>query len=72
MNDDIELSQEERLRDLTKAYVELRNSLGTGAVDAEKARALAQLSIAMTMLEGDEFSEEDFEEDEDEDEEDEI
>lgn len=69
MNDDLELTQDERLRDLTQAYLELRSSLGTGAVDAQKAKALAQLSIAMSLLERDAYAEGEYEEDEEEDEE---
>jgi hypothetical protein len=69
MNDDIELTHEERLNDLTSAYVKLRNNIGTGAVDPEKATALAQLSIAISMLEGEEsYGEEEYEEQEEEDE----
>ncbi len=70
MNEDIELSQEDRLADLTSAYVKLRNNLGTGAIDPEKATALAQLSIAISMLEREAYGEGEYEEDE-EDEEDE-
>lgn len=71
MNEDIELTQEDRLADLTSAYVKLRNNLGTGAVDPEKATALAQLSIAISMLERESYSEDEFEEEE-EDEEEEV
>jgi hypothetical protein len=70
MNDDVELTHEERLRDLTQTYVKLRNNLGTGAVDPEKAKALAQLSIAMSLIEREAYGEEDYDEEpEDEDEE---
>ena len=68
MNDDIELTQEERLQDLARAYVELRESSG-GASDPAKASALAHLSIAMSLLERDAYAEAEYEEDEDEEEE---
>ncbi|HKU67820.1 MAG TPA: hypothetical protein VJP85_08590 [Candidatus Baltobacteraceae bacterium] len=69
MNEDIELTQEDRLADLTSAYVKLRGNLGTGAVDPEKATALAQLSIAISMLERESYAEGEYEEEEEEDEE---
>lgn len=69
MNDDIELTQEERLQDLARVYVELRESSG-GASDPAKASALAHLSIAMSLLERDSYAEGEYEE-EDEGEEDE-
>lgn len=73
MNDDIELTQDERLRDLAQAYVELRSTtLGTGAVDPEKAKALAQLSMAMSLLERDAYAEGEYEEDEDEEDQEEV
>lgn len=76
MSDDIEVSQDERLQDLAQAYTQLRESSG-GAADPQKASALAQLSIAMSLIErgyaeglyedGEEDDEsEDDEEDEDE------
>lgn len=71
MNEDFELTQEDRLNDLTSAYVNLRNDLGTGAVDPQKASALAQLSIAISMLEREAYGEGEYEESEDEEEEDE-
>jgi len=71
MNEDIELTQEDRLNDLTSAYVTLRSTLGTGVVDAEKAGALAQLSIAISLLEREAYGEAEYEEDE-EDEDDEA
>lgn len=73
MNDDVEVTQEERLQDLSQAYLNVRQSLGSAA-DPQKATALAQLSIAMSLIERGyaeglyEESEED-EEEEDEDEE---
>lgn len=73
MNEDIELTQEERLQDLARVYVDLRESSG-GASDPAKASALAQLSIAMSLLERDTYAEGEYEEEgeseEDEDEED--
>ena len=66
MNEDIELTQEDRLNDLTTAYVKLRNNLGTGAIDPEKATALAQLSIAISMLEREAYGEGEYEEEEEE------
>lgn len=66
MNEDVELTQEDRLNDLTSAYVKLRNSLGTGAIDPEKATALAQLSIAISMLEREAYGEGEYEEEEEE------
>jgi hypothetical protein len=72
MNDEIELTQEDRLADLTSAYVKLRNNLGTGAVDPEKATALAHLSIAISMLERESYGEEEFEEEEEDEEEEEV
>lgn len=70
MNDDLEVTQDERLQDLARAYVNVRQSLGDGA-DAPKAAALAQLSIAMSLLEREAFGEEEYEESDEEDEEDE-
>ena len=69
MNEDIELTQEDRLADLTSAYVKLRNSLGTGSVDPDKATALAQLSVAISMLEREGYAEGEYEEDEEDEEE---
>ena len=69
MDEDIELTQEDRLADLTSAYVKLRNSLGSGAVDPDKATALAQLSVAISMIEREAYAEGEYEEsEEDEDE----
>ena len=68
MNDDIEITQEERLRDLTQAYAKLRSDIGTGAVDPGKAAALAQLSIAISLLEREAYGEGEDEDEEDEDE----
>ncbi len=70
MNEDIELTQEDRLNDLTSAYVTLRNTLSTGTIDTEKASALAQLSIAISLLEREAYGESEGEYEEDEDEED--
>lgn len=69
MNDDIELTQEDRLADLTSAYVKLRNDLGTGAIDPGKATALAQLSIAISLIEREAYGESEYEEEEEEEEE---
>lgn len=71
MNNGVEISAEERLQDLARAYERLRVEVsGGGNVDPQKATALAQLSIAMSLLERDAYSEEEYEEDEeDEDEE---
>jgi hypothetical protein len=69
MNEELEITQEERLADLTSAYVKLRNDLGTGAIDPGKANALAQLSIAISMLEREAYGEGEYEEDEEEEEE---
>jgi hypothetical protein len=71
MNDDIELTQEDRLNDLTSAYARLRDDIGSGAVDPQKATALAQLSIAISLLERESYGEGEYEEGEDEEEEDE-
>lgn len=74
MDDEVEVTQEERLQDLTQAYVQLRESSG-GSADPQKALALAQLSIAMSLIERG-YAEglyeegEEGEEDEDEEEED--
>ncbi|HET6894522.1 MAG TPA: hypothetical protein VFH72_03975 [Candidatus Baltobacteraceae bacterium] len=72
MNEDIELTQEDRLNDLTSAYVTLRNTLSAGTIDTEKASALAQLSIAISLLEREAYSESEgeYEEEEDDEEED--
>lgn len=73
MNDEVEVTQEERLQDLSQAYLNVRQSLGNGA-DAQKATALAQLSIAISLIERGyaeglyEESEEDEEEEEEDDE----
>jgi hypothetical protein len=69
MNDDVEVTHEERLQDLARAYAQLRESSG-GFSDPPKASALAQLSIAMSLLEREAYTEEEDEES-DEDEEDE-
>jgi hypothetical protein len=73
MDDDLEITQDERLQDLSRVYVQLREASG-GTGDPQKAAALAQLSIAMSLLERAyaqaEYEESDEgEEDEDEDEE---
>lgn len=72
MNDEVEVTQDERLQDLTQAYIELRESSG-GAADPQKATALAQLSIAMSLIERG-YAEGQYEESEDdeEDEEEEL
>lgn len=67
MNDDIEVTQEERLHDLAQAYVNLRESSG-GAADPQKAAAMAQLSIAMSLIEREAYGESEYEEEEDEEE----
>lgn len=67
MNDEVEVTHEERLQDLTQAYIQLRESSG-GAADPQKAAALAQLSIAMSLVERT-YAEGLYEEGEDEDEE---
>ena len=70
MNNDVEITQEERLQDLARAYERLRVEVsGSGSVDPHKATALAQLSIAMSLLERDAYSEEEYEEDEEDEEE---
>lgn len=68
MNEDIELTQEDRLNDLTSAYVTLRNTLSTGTIDTEKASALAQLSIAISLLEREAYGESEYEEGEEDEE----
>ncbi|HLI96661.1 MAG TPA: hypothetical protein VKT72_11325 [Candidatus Baltobacteraceae bacterium] len=60
MNDDVEITPEERLHDLARAYVHLREGSG-GIADPQKAAALAQLSIAMSLLER-EYAEGEYEE----------
>lgn len=73
MNEEVEVTQDERLQDLTQAYIQLRESSG-GAADPQKALALAQLSIAMSLIErgyAEGLYEEGEEGEEDEDEEDE-
>jgi hypothetical protein len=70
MNDDIEVTQEERLQDLARAYMNVRESLGNSN-DAQKATALAQLSIAMSLIEREGYAEGEFEESDEEDEEEE-
>lgn len=73
MNDEVEITQDERLQDLTQAYIQLRESSG-GAADPQKALALAQLSIAMSLIErgyAEGLYEESEEDEEDEDEEEE-
>ena len=72
MTTGIEISTDERLADLSQAYARLRDELNGGAtVDAQKATALAHLSIAISLLEREAYAEEEYEEDEeDEDEED--
>lgn len=72
MNDEVEVTQEERLQDLSQAYLNVRQSLGNNA-DAQRATALAQLSIAMSLIErgfAEGLYEESEDEEEDEDEED--
>lgn len=72
MNDEVEVTQEERLHDLSQAYLNVRQSLGNNA-DAQRATALAQLSIAMSLIErgfAEGLYEESEDEEEDEDEED--
>jgi hypothetical protein len=71
MNDDVEVTQEERLQDLARAYVQLRDSSG-GTADPQKAAALAQLSIAMSLLEREAYAEEEYEESDEDEEEEEI
>ena len=71
MNEDMELTPDDRLSDLTAAYINLRGSMGSGGADAEKATALAQLSIAMSLLEREAYAEGEYEEGEDEEDEDE-
>lgn len=71
MNDPIEVTQDERLQDLARAYMNVRESLGNSN-DPQKAAALAQLSIAMSMIEREAYAEGEYEggdEDEEEDEE---
>jgi hypothetical protein len=70
MNDDVEVTQEERLQDLTRAYAQLRESSG-GTADPQKAAALAQLSIAISLLERESYAEEEYEESDEDEEEDE-
>jgi hypothetical protein len=71
MNDDVELTQEERLRDLAEAYVQLRESI-RGSADPAKASAMAHLSIAMSLIEREGYAEGEYEEEEDDEEEDEV
>lgn len=74
MNDEVEVTQDERLHDLTQAYIQVRESSG-GAADPQKATALAQLSIAMSLIErgyAEGLYEESEEDEEDEDEEEEF
>lgn len=71
MNDPIEVTQDERLQDLARTYMNVRESLGNSN-DAQKAAALAQLSIAMSLIEREAYGEGEYEEsDEDEEDEDE-
>ena len=74
MNTQTEVSSEERLADLSQAYGRLRDEVNGGVtVDAQKATALAHLSIAISLLERDAYAEEEYaedDEDEDDDEED--
>jgi hypothetical protein len=71
MNDDLEVTQEERLHDLAQAYVQLRES-ARGSADPAKASAMAQLSIAITMIEREGYAEGEYEEDEDGEDEEEV
>jgi hypothetical protein len=68
MNGSMQISADDRLEDLTQAYSRLREEIKAGAtVDAQKATALAQLSIALSLLERDAYTEEDEDEYEEED-----
>lgn len=73
MNTETGISQDERLTDLSQAYARLRDELNGGVtVDAQKATALAHLSIAISLLEREAYAEEEYEEDEEDEDEEEL
>lgn len=71
MNDPIEVTQDERLQDLARAYMNVRESLGNSN-DPQKATALAQLSIAMSLIEREAYAEGEYEEGDEEEEDEEL